>query len=208
VLGGYFNLTVPPAAEQSPGWSPSRSRLDALSALLADASRAGVRVDLVQLPMHAVCLERFFALDRWPIHRRWITSLAQITAEHNRAFADQPVRFWDFSTYNAYTTGLEFERSRWFYDPFHFKVPLGNLVLDRLLRYPAPPGQPIEDFGVPVSDENVQAHLRRLLEDHRAYFDGHPEIRQIHQAIVADRLAHPAHPVEAEAVHADFAQPQ
>lgn len=191
VLGGFFNLTVPPAAEASPGWSPSPSRLEALSKLLADASRAGVRVDPVQLPMHAICLERFFAVERWPVYRRWMAALTGIVDDHNRAFPNQPVRLWDFSTYNAYTMDPAFEHSHWFNDPFHFKPRLGDLVLDRLLHHPPPPGQSIDGFGEIVTGQNLQSHLQRLMSDHQTYFESNPEIQRIHQAIRADRFEHP-----------------
>ena len=53
-------------------------------------------VDVVQLPMHAVCLERYFAEDLWPLYESWLTALTRIVNRHNQAFPAAAIRFWDF----------------------------------------------------------------------------------------------------------------
>jgi hypothetical protein len=150
---------------------------------LDDASRAGVKVDVVQLPMHAICLERFAACNRWPLYEAWVSTLTRIVAQHNQRFPASPAVFWDFCTYNAVTTSLTFASDRWFSDPFHFKVELGNLALDRIMHVPSPPRTQLDNFGLVVTEGNLPAHLARLRRDHQAYYDANPVIRRVHERI-------------------------
>jgi hypothetical protein len=47
----------------------------------------------------------------------------------------------------------------------------------------------VEGFGIVLTDQNLRSHLEQLRRDHQAYYNENPEVRQIHQAIRADRLA-------------------
>lgn len=186
VLGGFFFATIPEGARKSASWSLSQSRFQVLSKLLADASRAGVKVDLVHLPMHAICLERYFATDRWSLYEQWISSLSKVAADHDRKFPRSPTAFWDFCDYHGLNVDPAFSPDRWFADPFHFKVDLGNLVIDRIMQFPSPAGTDLGGMGTIVTESNLQSHLARLRQDHEAYYDANPQVQQIHKIIRAE----------------------
>lgn len=184
-LGGYLNLTLPKGVSESGSGTLDAATLDAMASLLADASRHGVRVDLVGLPVHALCMEGYAAMNLWPAHEQWVRTLARIVDEHNRRFPDVPARFWDFATYNAITTDPAFNESAWFYDPFHIKVPLGDLVLDCVMEFHRPNAEAPDNFGSIVTPANVEEHLSRLRHDRDAYERANPSTEKIRRDIRA-----------------------
>ncbi len=65
--------------------------------------------------------------------------------------------FYDFSGLNSITRDAYN-----FYNPSHYRLPIGNVMLARMLDYEATPVP--ADFGVLVTSENVEAHLQQLRE--------------------------------------------
>ncbi len=65
--------------------------------------------------------------------------------------------FYDFSGLNSITRDAYN-----FYNPSHFRLPIGDLMIARMLgdkTVPVP-----SDFGVLVTSENVETHLQHLKE--------------------------------------------
>jgi len=182
-LGGALRLTLPAGIDQRGASSLSDARFQSLALLLDDAGRAGIKVDVVHLPMHATGLEGYAALNVWPVYEQWIRALAGVVAAHNLRFPDRAATFWDFCQYNAVTMDPAFEKSKWFYDSFHLKVPLGNLVIDQIMGFRSADQAGIGDLGLVVTDSNVDAHLARLRRDRQAYYAADPEVKQIDKAI-------------------------
>jgi hypothetical protein len=182
-LGGALRLTLP-AGIDKPGASPlSADRFVALGVLLDDASRAGVKVDVVHLPMHATGLEGYAALHIWPVYEQWIRTLTSVVSAHNRRFPDDPATFWDFCRYDGATTDPAFENSVWFYDSFHLKVPLGNLVIDQIMNFRPADKSEIPHLGTVVTESNIESHLANLRRDRDAYDAANSEVEQIDRAI-------------------------
>ncbi len=185
ITSGYLRLTLPNGIEKSDRWPLDESRFEALSQLLADSSRAGVHVDLVQLPMHAAALEGYFAIDRWPFYERWVQTLTQVVARHNERFPQAPATLWDFCNYDSLTTDPAINKSVWFYDPFHIRIPLGDLVIDRIMNHAPPVETDLSDFGLILTEANLPLHLARLRRDHETYYANNPIVKQFHVALAA-----------------------
>jgi len=185
-LGGALRLTLP-AGINRPNPPPlSDERFKVLAALLDDASRAGIRVDVVHLPMHATGLEGYAALDVWRVYEQWIRTLAAVVTIHNQRFPARPAAFWDFCQYNAITMDPAFEKSEWFYDSYHLKVPLGNLVIDQIMGFHSVGQAAIPELGLLVTNSNVEAHLAELRRDRERYYAADPEVKQIDDAIARE----------------------
>ena len=73
--------------------------------------------------------------------------------------------FYDFSGLNSITRDAYN-----FYNPSHYGLPIGNIMLARMLDYK---GTTVPaDFGVLVTSENVEAHLQQLREQVAAEMKG------------------------------------
>jgi len=79
---------------------------------------------------------------------------------------------WDFSDYNAVTAG-----ENWFGDEFHFNPLGGTLMLNRIFhtcddRCDDVPG----NFGVKITQENIERHIRKMRVDDKNFKREHPEM--------------------------------
>lgn len=63
--------------------------------------------------------------------------------------------FYDFSGLNAITTD-----NFYYYEPVHYRSPVGDMMLAKMLGYPSPAVP--SDFGVLVTKDNIESHLKDL----------------------------------------------
>jgi tetratricopeptide (TPR) repeat protein len=64
---------------------------------------------------------------------------------------------------------------KWHWEASHYKLATGTLVLDRVLGYREPGRDVPDDFGVPLTGENIEGELNKLLADSRLYDRQYPE---------------------------------
>ena len=161
---------------------PKPAKVAALGALISDLRSRGVRLLIVYPPEHALMqthpAENSPSVTAWEADRRGLASLCD---EANRnILAGPPVEFWDFFAPVAPTDeSLPEPKSpdqrfpRWF-DLLHFNADVGARMVDRMLTPQADPADEAE-FGVRVSGENIEAHLRAIREEHRRYCQTHTD---------------------------------
>lgn len=123
-----------------------RSTFDLLRDFLALCRRKRIRVFLVITPRQ---VNGLIPADL-PEGIEWRKRLVEVVREESRAAQAEPFPLWDFDLLSRYTNeplppprdkeaGLE-----WFWDPVHFKLQLGDMILDRVLSDP----DLHADFGV------------------------------------------------------------
>jgi hypothetical protein len=172
-LDDYHDFFAGEEPVEHPRIDPGRLRV--LAELLADASRRGIAVQLVELPVHAVCLERLFLGGKWEMSAQWMGSVVKVVEEHNRRFPAAMVEFREFVGYSIFATepvpaaGETTTRMHWFWDAVHFRKELGDLVIDRLTGHPPPAGVKLDDFGVVVNADNIDEYLQRVRRGHEAF---------------------------------------
>jgi hypothetical protein len=114
-----------------------RASYDATMAQLAEmvtlSAQRGIRLDIVVNPIHARHSYLFSAAGLWPAYERWKRDLAAVAARSPR-----PVALWDFSGISECTAepmpreGDATTKMRWYRESGHFRLALGNVVLDRV----------------------------------------------------------------------------
>lgn len=119
-------------------------------------------------PLHAWDIENEWLLDRGETGEQWKRDLAKIVAaEADVGSAAFPL--WDFSGYNTVTMEPVPAREeketlmRYFWEPRHYKKLTGDLILDRVLNFRSETRTLPDDFGVMLSQDNVE----RLIETAR-----------------------------------------
>ncbi|WP_340314082.1 hypothetical protein [Rhizorhabdus argentea] len=142
------------------------ARLSALDELIVVCRRHGIKLDIAIAPFHSDYLD---ALDRaglWPRYEQAKRALAALVADSGQG----RVPLWDFLGYDRFSTEPipapidRVSATRWFWEPSHFKQPLGEKILATIYRG----GQ---DYGVPLTPGNVEARLlaeRQARRGHRA----------------------------------------
>ena len=64
---------------------------------------------------------------------------------------------------------------RWYLESSHYKKELGDLVLDRVFDYQSPSRYVPDDFGIRLTQGNIEAHLSKIRKDQEEWVDKHPE---------------------------------
>jgi len=159
-------IFVPPPARQ---FSFSAPRADGTLEDTFDYFRAAVaycRAENIELicvvsPCHARMGEAIAAAGLWPQYELWKRTLTEIVAAGDSA----DIRLWDFSGYNFAAVedvppeGDTQSRMQWYWESIHFRKELGDLLLERVLLGEAA-GRDLREFGVQMTPNNLEAHLR------------------------------------------------
>lgn len=140
-----------------------------LRSLLQYAQSQGIALDLVIPPYHAHYYEIVDATGLWPRFEAWKAALVQVVDEHRRRAGAVRVTLWDFASYDPYTTepvpreGDRRALMQWFWEPVHFRKPLGDLMLARML------GGDATAFGVELTPQTLAARLEEGRAQRTAY---------------------------------------
>jgi hypothetical protein len=142
--------------------------------LLEDLRRENIRVKLLYHPRHA--LMHAHSVDVTAPHaafekeRRALCAMVEEVNRHPGG--TQPVELWDFSDYHPLNCEAlpqtDGERMQRWHDLGHYSLEVGNLILSRMMGWPCPlPGG--ENYGTPVTAENLEAHLQAIRDGYHRY---------------------------------------
>ncbi|MGL5805707.1 MAG: hypothetical protein ACRC2R_15315 [Xenococcaceae cyanobacterium] len=112
-------------------------------------------------PSHATDMDAIRATGRWETMEKWKREIVKI------------VPVWDFSGYNSVTTEPIKDVMKNYADNSHYTVPIGNLILDRVLAYQSEK-VPL-DFGVLITSENIESHLQKINSDRQSWAKNHTD---------------------------------
>jgi hypothetical protein len=133
-------------------WRGNLPNLDIIRKIIALAHAHGVKLTLVLTPHHADAFEIYWRLGLWPRVEQLKVELAKLVAE-----AGGDVVLWDFMDYSKFSTeaippaGDRRTQTQWFWEPTHFKKPLGAIMVGNMF------GQGAPAFGAGLTPETVAA---------------------------------------------------
>ena len=132
----------------------SKNTLEMLRQILRLAKQRQIQVTLVISPSHARLWELMRFSGLWGQFEAWKRHLVGVVETSG------DTALWDFSGYHQYAIESVPKRGlmQWYMDTSHYTVALGWRVLDQIFGYPGE-GKP---FGVRLSAQNVDAHLRKI----------------------------------------------
>jgi hypothetical protein len=123
-------------------------------------------------PYHADYLLTLDLAGRWPQFEAWKIKLASIADEFS-------VELWDFSGINRFSTnqapvpGDKKTILKWFWEPAHYRMEYGDLMLSSMLQRPCDEGN-ADPLGAVITTGNIDAHnmhsrteILRYKEQHR-----------------------------------------
>lgn len=129
----------------------SASNLDDLKSIVKTCQERGIDLKIFITPSHAIDLEAIRVNGWWSDFEQWKREVSKVA----------PV--WDFADYNSITTESISNDMTYFIDSFHFNHIAGNLILNRLLPYQLK--EVPEDFGVLITEKNIESHLRKIRDE-------------------------------------------
>lgn len=168
-------------------------QLTAFSHLLADLQARGIAAHLFITPVHAHHLEVLRVSGRWDDFEAWKRDLVAANQAAATAAGTQPLPLWDFTGYagaNAEpvpSIGDADTRMRWYWEASHFKVDLGNQVLERLAG--DEPRQ-LAGFGRHLDANTVDAVLAEIVDQRASWLERFADqAADIHtQYVILDQL--------------------
>jgi hypothetical protein len=128
------------------------------------ANRKKIKLYLIISPIHARLVETLYGVGLGAKFEQWKRDITFIVDQMNLQNGNANIELWDFSTYSAYTTEevpVATDRKtvmRWYLDPSHYSVELGNIMLNRLRG---------ERSSTPFGDRLHSSSIDKVLEKQR-----------------------------------------
>ena len=152
------------AASAFANWHGPSPNLNDVAKMIAFCRTHGIGLTLAIPPTHADALEIYWTAGLWPRLEQWKTELASMVQQEGGG--ESPL--WDFGGYDAYATepvppaGDLGSATKWFWEPSHFKKPLGELMLQRMFGTGS-------QLGVQLTEENVASRNAAVRAQREAY---------------------------------------
>ena len=80
---------------------------------------------------------------------------------------------WSFSGYNSITTEPISDNMKNYIDPSHYRSEVGDLIINRLQKHQQE--KVPNDFGILLTSDNVEFHLKKVRADREAWAVKNPE---------------------------------
>jgi hypothetical protein len=152
-------------------WSPD---FESVRRLLQFARNHNVTVVLFINPYHADYLLTLDLAGRWPQFESWKRKLASLADEFSAVL-------WDFSEINSLSTELapapgdKQTTLEWFWEPAHYRMEYGDLMLGRMLQRTCEEGN-ASPAGSLITTGNIDAHISRLRTDMLHYKEQYVQV--------------------------------
>jgi hypothetical protein len=190
----YLGMTFPFEFRNANGGST----FDHLQSILDLARRDGVDVRLYISPNHVRTWEIMRLMGLWPRVEEWKRVLVRLLASDAARHPGQPpVPLWDFGGYTSVTvdsrpqgTGPDLKFAN-HYDSMHFSKEIGDRIMDRVYGLDVP-GRPVpSDFGVRLTQANLEEHLARQRAAQRDFARANgAEVRELEAMVRAKQARH------------------
>lgn len=143
----------------------SQQKIDFFQTLVNICQKRHIKLKIFISPAHAMQWEASRLKGRWEKFEQWKREIVKIA----------PV--WDFSGYNKITTEPIKEQMNNYIDSSHYRKEVGDLILSRILDYKTATSP--DDFGVLLTPDNIEAHLKKIRGDRELWVKNNPEAVQL-----------------------------
>jgi hypothetical protein len=170
-----------PGRSAQPATAASETSLDYIRRIVAFCRAQGVDLRIFIAPEHAHQLEITAAIGEWASLENAKRALVELLAEDAARHSGAPsIPLWDFSGYSSVTTEAlpasgSHAEMEFYWDSSHFKVIVGDFVLDRLFGLSQSRREIPPDFGVRLTPATIEPALARLRAAQLAYRRSHPQ---------------------------------
>ena len=139
----------------------SKSYLQELEIIVNLCKKEGIDCQIFISPSHATHRESILVSGVWTLFEEWHREIVKIA----------PV--WSFSGYNSITTEPISDNMKNYIDPSHYRSEVGDLIINRLQKHQQE--KVPNDFGILLTSDNVEFHLKKVRADREAWAVKNPE---------------------------------
>lgn len=140
----------------------SQSYVEDYQKIIASAKENQLETLTFVPPIHATLFYGFVTSERWSEYKSWLRSMVAVNPT------------WDFSGCNSITTQPIKPGLNTYFDAPHYTMKVGDWLIRRMLNYNA--DSIPSDFGVLVTSENIEEHLKKTYDDCLTWQTQNPEI--------------------------------
>ncbi len=170
-LQGNFQLSIRQYFDFHNQYTLSPDLLDEYRKIVEICQKKGIDLKVFISPAHAVQWETIATTGEWETFEQWKREIVKI----------HPV--WDFADYNSITTENLDKNMKNYTDSSHYTPAVGDLVINRLFKVKTETLPP--DFGVFITEENIEKHLESNRQSRQKWQGNHPEeielVKQVYQ---------------------------
>ncbi|MFL2705537.1 MAG: hypothetical protein ACJ0GU_04035 [Gammaproteobacteria bacterium] len=132
-------------------------------------------------PIHARLLEVLYVKDYGNEFEEWKRNLLKMIEAKRVEGQKNNITLIDYSGFNYFTTeaipGKDITQEsqldmKWYLEPSHYKLSLGNKVIDKFLSQKV---SAIGSFGFKLNQKNIEGHLKKIKEERKKWKEKFPE---------------------------------
>ena len=132
-------------------------------------------------PIHARLLEVLYVKDYGNEFEEWKRNLLKMIEAKRVEGQKNNITLIDYSGFNYFTTeaipGKDITQEsqldmKWYLEPSHYKLSLGNKVIDKFLSQKV---SAIGSFGFKLNQKNIEGHLKKSKEERKKWKEKFPE---------------------------------
>lgn len=157
--------------------APRPEKLKLLRELMTEARSLGIRIILYIHPQHVAMLARARDKEQAPLFfAQEKPALVALVEEVNQLdLPGPPIDLWDFFDFhpiNCEPIPTDGSREMTYWDDLgHYSIAVGDAMLARMMGWDIPI-EGAEDYGTPLSSDNLAERLQKIRQDYRAYLSG------------------------------------
>jgi len=168
--------------------------------VLAHAASRGITVRCAINCVHADLMECIYQCGVWSDWEEWKRDIVRVIETVNSELnlqGEGKIRLYDFSGFTSFSTesasimSQQGDTLRWFRDPSHATVDLGNLVLSTLFDDQAQ--TPNDSFGTHLTSLNIDDHLMQIRTEREQWISQYPDEVEWARGIIQKSLARMNH---------------
>lgn len=170
-----FMSSLPSQTKYYADMTIDKEVFDDFEEILKICKQNNINIMLYISPAHAhLDGEGIAASGKWDMMEDWKRKIVAISEKYNAPL-------WDFSGYNSITTEQVKTPMKYYWDSSHFTEVVSDLILKRMLLgrgddIPA-------NFGIRLSNQNIELHLAAIREDRQKYYINHgPDVDTLNQS--------------------------
>ena len=152
-----------------------------LREILQYCLKSKTRLILFINPTHARAAELVRVRGDWLQYENWKRALVRVVAEETENAPENLVAIWDFGVYNSVTNeplpppGDKKTLMKYYWETFHYNISTGNLILNRVLNYKETGREVPHDFGIRLTLDNIDSHLKSDREKQKIFIRNNPD---------------------------------
>lgn len=152
---------------------------DTFQKIISLCEQHNTKLIIILAPEHVRLLETYKLLGIWKLYEKWQREITKLVERHNLNYPNLTYSLWSFNKINQLTMEQLPKKDdndtemKWFWDPYHFKNQLGNLILSIVINKKELPN--LSNIATLLTLNNLPNELKKTNAQLAIWEKNHPE---------------------------------